>query len=164
MATLWIGIDPGGRETGIVARVGLKVRRATIVTCETAPRVLPDAGYLEEISDELAECRRHARDHGLDLEVAVEGIVVPNPHVRMTNVAGLLGCAMVFGAVLRDSPRAVVVPPGRNGSGRLDSYPAELVGARETSGAGRRRHLRSAWDVALAGPTVRGRDLPSSAH
>lgn len=154
MSTLWIGIDPGGRETGIVSRVGHRVIRATLVTSETPPHVLPNAVYLEEILDAVADCRT-----GEPYRVAVEKVVPPNPHVnqaggwRATNMEGLLGCAIVLGAVLARYPLAVQVAPARNGSGPLASYPAELVGERETAGTGKRRHLRSAWDVSLAGPS-----------
>lgn len=140
-----VGVDPGGRETGIVARRGSSLVAGTVVARQAQDS---DATY---IADVLEAVDSYLNAGGSAL-VAVEGVVHPNPHVRITNIDGLLEAAKVFGAVVGRFPQAAVVEPGGNGSGPLASYPADLVGERETTGTGGwRRHLRSAWDVAGAG-------------
>ena len=139
-----VGVDPGGHETGIVVRRGSAVAGGCVIARQPQDS---DASYIAAI---LEAVDGYLADSNTTL-VAVEGIVHPNPHVRMTNVDGLLDASKVFGAVVGRWPDAAIVDPAGNGSGPLASYPAELVGERETTGSGGwRRHLRSAWDVAGA--------------
>lgn len=92
--------------------------------------------------------------------VAIEGVQKPSPfmgksgNVSFTNVNGLLGTAMVLGAVLAALP-AIVVPPGGNGSDPMGVYPVELRPTRgKGAGGDKLRHERSAWDVAGTGMTL----------
>lgn len=149
-----LGIDPGGTQTGLVV-VELdgsplrasRVARAVLVE-RGAEQGEGEAAYVGEVVGAVREL-----SDGCQL-VAVEGLVVPTPHLRMIALAGLLGAAVVLGAVLATAPSATVIPPGGNGSGPLAAYPGELVGPGERAGAGWRRHLRSAWDVGLAAASV----------
>lgn len=87
--------------------------------------------------------------------LAVEGLRPPSPHVRQTNPSAVIDTARVLGWVESISTVEVVeVAPGGHGSSPLGAYPAHLVGRHEEAGRGRRRHLRSAWDIAGAGVTL----------
>ncbi len=137
-----LAVDPGARGTGIVVRRGDQHFAHALIE-RVGRDALPDAAYLRQVNEAIR------RLHGYEPDlVAVEDLHEPNPHVRMTDVLGALGAAMVLGAILDRWPRAVRVPPGRHGSGPLLAYPVELRGLRERKGTGARRHLRSAWDVA----------------
>lgn len=178
--TTWLGIDPGGRDTGVVAldRARLDVPRlitGVVVTrevdedtvdqtrgVEIGPRYL--AQVLAAVEGAIAaavnatECVR--------VRLAVETVVPPNPHVTrrdgrsLTNPKDAIAAAIVLGAVLTRWPDTVRVPPSRNGAALLATYPPELVTAGERRlGLNRPAqhnaqvcHLRSAWDVALQGP------------
>lgn len=148
-----IGVDPGGRTTGVVARVAGQLLAADLVTRD-GPELFPDAAYLDEVVTAIgglvvyAEC-----DRGRAV-IAVEGVVHPSGHVRMINAAGLLGTACVLGAVLAHFPGAVVVAPAKHGVGPRNAYPAQLWPPGEQKGTGRRRHVRSAWDIAGAGAVM----------
>ncbi len=78
-------------------------------------------------------------------------------NVSFTNVSGLLGTAMVVGAVAGFFPNTIEVPPGGNGSGHMGAYPVELRPTRgKGAGGDNLRHMRSAWDVgATAGLLLR---------
>ena len=143
-----LGIDPGGTQTGlVVVELDGSQRRAPRV----ARAVLIERGAGETEAAYVGEVCAAVRELGEGCQVVgVEGLVVPTPHLRVIALAGLLGAAVVLGAVLATERGAVVVPPGGNGSGPLRAYPGELVGPGEARGAGWRRHLRSAWDIALA--------------
>lgn len=151
--SLIIGVDPGGRESGIVARCAgaLTFHRLHV---RTSAWDLPTAADLREVTDAVREVRAHAWDRiggQVDTAFAVEGLNHPNPHVGIANVLGTLGTAMVLGAVLTCWPDAIVVPPGQHGAGPLLAYPEVL---RPTRGRGRGhdrlRHCRSAYNVAGA--------------
>lgn len=139
--TAIVGIDPGGAHTGIVARSGAVLLAACVLSRTGCDESL-------YITDVLAAITGYVEQ--FDAGIAIEGIVHPNPHVRIVNVAGLLDTAAVYGAVLGRWPAATIVDPGGNGSAPLSCYPWELRGAGERRGTGWRRHLRSAWDVAGA--------------
>lgn len=148
-----VGVDPGGKETGIVARDGDQLLHALLVT--RGPGVSgdgTDARYLTEVLSAVDEVQRacHAQ------LVAVEGLVAPTPHMRLISVKALLQTATVYGALLAARPDALVVPPGGHGKAPLRCYPPILVGDSEPRGAGWRRHLRSAWDIAGAATFLLG--------
>jgi hypothetical protein len=137
-----VGVDPGGRYCGIVARQVDAAVWAAVVT-----RDGDMAPYLAEVQAAIFDavtCKWPEES----FTVAVEGLVTPTPHMGTISLQGLLDTAVVLGAVMGWYPDAVVVPPGDNGAGPLGSYPSRLVGAREKLGAGHARHARSAWDVA----------------
>lgn len=104
-----------------------------------------DAVYRDQLLNGLPVC---------PALVAVEDLNEPTPHLGLTNVGGLIGAAMVLGAVVFAYPAAVIVPPGGHGAAPLATYPSRLVGPRELKGTGKLRHLRSAWDVSGAAPVV----------
>jgi hypothetical protein len=159
MTPVIVGVDPGGAWCGIVVRRG-----ADAVWVDAVHRgdEVGDAGWLAHVRASLnaamaqaasldaalAEAAGLRQGKGL---LAVEDVVAPNPHVRVTNVAALLGTAKVVGMVLAVHPTAILVRPGGHGSAPLASYPPNLVGDRERAGSGRLKHARSAYDVAGAG-------------
>jgi len=144
MSQTVVGVDPGGRQTGVVTRRGERLFYGATVT-----REVPMPAYVAEVVDTIRRACGMAPGGDL-LVVAVEGVNAPSPHLGLTNVAGLLDTAMVLGAVLHAYPEAVVVPPGGHGSAPLATYPSALVGKGEVVGTGKRRHMRSAWDAAGA--------------
>ena len=152
-APVIVGVDPGGRQTGLVVRHGDQLLAADLVTRD-GPETFPKADYLAEVVDAIGGlvvwAGQEAPDAGRP-KVAVEGVVHPSGHVRMINAAGLLGTATVLGAVLAAWPSALVIPPASHGAGPRSAYPAQLWPPTEKRGAGRHRHVRSAWDIAEAG-------------
>lgn len=134
-----MGVDPGGRHTGVVVRDGPRLLLHHVIASTDVHHVL---GELHVI----------AAAHNVHV-VAVEGVTAPTgfKHGKREpiNLAGLIGTATMFGAIVATWPDAVVVPPGGNGSGPRGAYPPELFGPREGPAAtGRLRHARSAFDVA----------------
>lgn len=155
-----VGVDPGGATTGIVVRDGATPVRAELVS--NSDGQMSD-GYLAEVIAALDDAITGR------MLCAVEGLVEPNPHVRLANVRGLLDTAQVLGAVRHQAALwlaegrlsgVVVVPPGGHGSAPLACYPAALVGDRERQGTGRLRHARSAYDVAGAGVMLARMPVP----
>lgn len=150
-----LGVDPGGRHTGLVARRGRELLGFRLST-----RMDDDIRlYIDQVLADATDLwGRH--DDGVDL-VAIEDLVDPTPQMGVTSVRGLIDTATVLGAVvawaqLDGPPAAELVRPGGHGSvaaglgraGLLAAYPAHLVGDREDAGAGRLTHCRSAWDIA----------------
>lgn len=155
-----LGVDPGGKSTGLAVRHGAELLEHATVTRaadeDTVRGIGVGPAYLTAVLRRVAEL---LEAHGCRL-IAVEGVTKPNPHVTrrngksLTDPTGILGAAMVLGAVIGAHPEAVIVPPGGNGSRVLALYPLELVGSREAAagrnriGMGQLRHARSAFDVA----------------
>lgn len=144
MQMLVIGVDPGGQETGIVLRDGNEV-----ITGILLRRLRSDS-----LTDYLAEHVRCLKDlrstYGDDIAIVCETITVPSPHVRVIAVQGLLDTQFLIGGLCVAFPGLILVEPSGHGSQPLFSYPSSLVGPRERVGAGRFRHLRSAFDVGAA--------------
>lgn len=142
------GIDPGNRWTGVIVRDRQELLAAVIVH-RTSDGALPDRAYVDEVLDAVEELRLR-----WDVDrIAVEGVVEPHGRdpegtARIMAPAGIIGTALVAGAVLGRYPEALLVPPGGNGSLPLRAYPSSLVGPGEVVGTGKRAHCRSAWDVA----------------
>lgn len=146
-----VGVDPGGRHTGVVARAGDQLLYKALVSC--TPDITFD-WYLAEVVDTVRRARDHARDvliaHDTHprtgLLVGVEDINDPTPQMGIASIRGLIDTAQVLGAV---AAHFVVtrIPPAGHGSNPLSTYPNALVG-HETEGRGRLRHVRSAWDIA----------------
>ena len=134
-----LGVDPGGRETGIVLRDGRALHRWMLITREGDLDV-----YCKEVAEAVGELVAWSSDPPT---IVVEDLNEPSGHMGIVGTKGLLDTAQVLGglATLFDIVR---VPPGGHGSGPLKAYPAPLVGDREIKGAGRLRHCRSAWDIA----------------
>lgn len=142
-----VGVDPGGRATGVVVRRGDDLLAAATVSRDGEGF----AGYLAEVVSTVAEFAAVCSATVL----AVEDAQAPNPRLGLTNPTGIVDAAKVFGAVAAlTSPPVLVVAPGGHGAlaqSRAElvaRYPGVLIGAREVRGAGALRHLRSAWDVA----------------
>ena len=150
-----VGVDPGGRYTGLVVRRGdVLVEHHTLV--RVGDDDLPTHSCLRTVALGVIKLFEAHNADG----VAIEGVQKPSPfmgksgNVSFSNVTGILGTAMVLGAVLALVP-AIVVPPGGNGSDPLGAYPVELRPTRgKGAGADKLRHERSAWDVAGAGATL----------
>ncbi len=111
---------------------------------------MPGAGYLREVLRCVLEFWEAFQADA----VAHEAVQKPSPfmgksgNVSFTNVSGLLGTAMVVGAVAGFFPHTIEVPPGGNGSGHMGAYPIELRPTRgKGAGGDKLRHMRSAWDV-----------------
>lgn len=145
-----VAVDPGSRNTGVITRRGDELLRYTTLV-RKGDSDLPDAEYLREVVSTVLDMWSRV----LAQVVAVEAVQKPSPfhgktgNVSFTNVTGLLGTAMVVGAVLAAFPHTVEVPPGGNGSGHLGAYPIELRPTRgKGAGSDNLRHMRSAWDVA----------------
>lgn len=155
-----VGIDPG---PGVTAVVVLQDARTVLghqvyIKPDLDPHGLRQ--LVERIDDLVATC---AYQHAAGLAAAkinifVEDLNPPTPHLGMTNVRWLLDTATIIGALavgLRPTPH--LVAPGRYGTGPLAAYPAELRHPRETTGSGHGpyQHRRAAYDVALAGAAFR---------
>ena len=141
------GIDPGGAHTGFCCiDAGGKVLAWRLIECDG-----DGARYFADLREAVSEIRlRYVWAPEL---WAVEGLVHPNPHLGLANVRGLMDTSRVIGwfdVWLGPSP-TVEIRPNKHGTDPLDTYPAQLVGARESVGAGKMRHVRAAYDVAHAG-------------
>lgn len=163
---VWIvGVDPGGRHTGItvIDRAGWYCGHTLVDREDGNSRTAWARRVCCEVRDWMP----------LDLDcdpdavpiVAIEDVTAPNPHIRrrdgnaVIDPAGVIDTAWVAGAVTADLShitRVQVVAPAGHGAPVGDRrvlqqlYPSELVGDRETKGTGRLRHCRSAYDVAQA--------------
>jgi hypothetical protein len=142
-----VGVDPGATWTGVVA-----------LSAEA------------EVCDQVVLQRRGGNWNAYRLlvlatlgsfepeVVAVESVRTPSPYIgnrrRVISPRPAIETARVWGWVeawgVTTGRRVVVVPPARHGQRPLDDYPGSLVGRNETAGTGRLRHLRSAYDIALA--------------
>lgn len=170
---MFIGIDPGARDTAVVAVLGRGVVADVFVGAATVSNtgvLLPVpvdyfAAVRETVVDFVGRCSAVGRVVG-----CVEGVRRPSWHVNVRASRGaasdptaLLATSMVAGFCVALFDDVVVVPPGRNGKGMLGEYPGELVGVRERTGPdwkfrrtlasskAKKRHERSAWDIAVKG-------------
>lgn len=160
----WIGIDPGARWTGIVARDRTRLLGWTVTDRhKIEPGVdRPGVATMEAIAEAVGLLADPAT-----ARVAVEDAIAPNPYVRrrdgnsLTNPQAIIDTARLVGYLQCAFPEIVLIRPGGNGSQALASYPDELVTARERANAIRvhrlmapapdnppQCHARSAWDVA----------------
>ena len=182
---VWVGVDPGHKDTGIVLRHGPNLISHHIVSRTSSEDLYPGRGvgvgplYLQAVIEQVDRFMAIGRASELTgaggVRVAVEGLGRPSSHIggkpMMLDPATLIGAGMVLGAVLSEWPDAVVVPPGKHGGNLLLTYPAALVtpgekrlGLNRPAGdSADIRHCRSAWDIAGAGPgTLRVRDAAAA--
>lgn len=176
--TVWLGFDPGGRETGVVLRSADDLLGWQVVARHD-DRTIPDGDYTNAVARAagklLADAGLHTRSDGL--AVAVEDVrywpdqgkghpcgTCRGYHQpqRQRNMTGVLGAAVVLGSVVARWPSAVVVPPGTSGEtghGRLHdvAYPT-AIRPRSQSGKDKARHARSAWDVTHHAESLAKRD------
>ncbi len=89
--------------------------------------------------------------NGTRIIVACEDLNEPSPHVRTTNVRGILDTSAVIGGLARAfGDLLLLVPPAGFGTAPLPAYPEQLRGTREHKGRGVLRDCRQAWDIAAA--------------
>lgn len=151
-----VGIDPGGRYTGVVLMVDGELRNAWTVDRLRCEPMVPTTAQLVEVLEtiDLAAARGLEFAAGGRVTICVEDLVAheSNPSMRQKTTAPLVATGAIIAAVLVSFPAAVRVEPGGNGSGPLEAYPVALRPTRGSGkGADQLRHCRSAWDVALAG-------------
>lgn len=148
---IYVGVDPGGKWTGVITRHRSRLLYAATVTNQGD--WMPTNAYLDEVratvSAAVVAASPTTKGPGQRITVAIEGLNEPSPHLGIINVRGLIGAAAVYGTVLSTFDGVVIVPPGGNGSAPLGTYPSALVGSNERVGTGKMRHCRSAWDVSL---------------
>lgn len=157
-----IGIDPGGRSTGLVLMVdGALLDFAVIERKGKEP--LPGPDYLGEVVQAVRNMMLDKDDlsdvypYRSPLLIAVEGIEKPKSHIdgrkRFLDPLALVGTAAVWGHVI-GTFGTVAVPPGGNGSKPFYAYPEAIRPKPGGKGTDRLRHARSAWDIALAAITL----------
>jgi hypothetical protein len=145
-----IGIDPGGRYTGVSVRNGDEVLlSSTYVRPETTPIVTWAVNVADMIIADVI-------DKFPDARIGIEGISDPKGFSggkkAPINPKYIIHAATVLGAIAAKLPNAVIIKPGKNGSGEI--YPDVLNGRRPkdlpgiSDGATTRNHERSAFDVA----------------
>lgn len=160
-----IGIDPGSRTTAIITITNTNTPLSLSLITNPGDLLPPPAEYITDI---ITELNTHLKKHPNSL-IAVESVTAPSWHLAhnhkhgsATNPTGLIGTAMILGAILAHHPTATLVPPNKNGSKPLGAYPPELVSPREQkhpnwrtkTGTGKLRHARSAYDVAITANTT----------
>lgn len=154
-----LGIDPGGRNTGIVLRDRDTLRGWQLAVRRSTTRQV-DGTYLRHV---LGCCLTLLRDANVDPSdrdayiVGIEGVAwwPDRPGSTPRNQAGLYGTAMVLGATLARWPDAVVVDSGR-GVATLhpQAYPPPIRPPVNGAGKDRLVHVRAAWDHSHAAETV----------
>ncbi|EGD24683.1 hypothetical protein HMPREF0724_11801 [Prescottella equi ATCC 33707] len=161
--TVVLGIDPGGRSTGLCLIIGRDVVEHQVVV-NAAEKMLPiELTYVHEVLGAMATMVERTA-LVVDVTIAVEDVVRPSWHMKgraAADPSALLATAQILGACVAFDPtmRTVLVRPRGNGSRALGEYPTALVSAAERRkdgwrtriGTGQLRHARSAYDVALAG-------------
>jgi hypothetical protein len=162
-----LGVDPGA-YTALVVRSGdrlLAHRLLKFGADGLVDRLEESIEATVDAADELAHT------FGPDV-IAVEGAVAPTAYnrgrLRMIDPAPIIATAHLVGALAAHGAAIVppagfgapVCPPGTNPAVArrilIASYPAPLVGPRETTGAGKSpyQHLRAAWDLCAAARTL----------
>lgn len=185
-----VGVDPGDRDTGIVAVRTIRPRpprgplaellrdgigRPLFLTVTRAGATrhrhagLLDLQYLDAVAGKLDELM--AAMYGLNAApdvVAIEDVIGPHKvrGGRVIDPSAAVATGIVAGRVVgwAEGTPVETVMPGNNGGGLEHEYPRELhdpmggckggtLDARCTPGCiaekGKRRHLRSAFDVAV---------------
>jgi hypothetical protein len=144
----YIGIDPGPRYTGVSVITDDKV---VLSTTFKRPDDTPPITWAVEVAQRIMI---EVISQWPNAKVGIEGVATPqaynNGKKSLMNPKHLIHLGMTVGAIAALIPYAVVVRPGKNGSG--SNYPEELTGRRPKSlagqGVGTRNHERSAYDVA----------------
>lgn len=156
-ARVVIGVDPGGRMTGIVARRG-EVYLGHELVIRKGRGTIPGPAYLQRVAERVNAW--YATWTGAAL--AIEGVQPPWQRSRRRDVrsdggGGLIALGKVVATLELYFPEAVIVMPDRHGRNLLAAYPAPLVGRDELerlTGDGPLQHCRSAWDVAGRAQTL----------
>lgn len=138
-----VGVDPGGRTTGVVSVNGSTVVYSALVT-RTADQAFGQ--YALEVVDTV-----RIAVSAFWPTINVEDLVEPTPHLGLTSVKGLIDTARLIGYLEAELPNYGIVRmvrPNNHGGDPLAAYPPELVGSREKVGTGKLRHVRAAYDIA----------------
>jgi len=148
-----LGIDPGGKSTGIVVIHGARVLASTVIERPggTSPTLADWSLYRSRVVSVVSQA---FVTFAPVVVVGIETVTSPNPHRGMTNPAGIIDTARVFGWLEMVVPGYVPIAPDGHGSAPLSTYPDALRGPTEQKGAGWRRHARSAYDVARTAHTL----------
>lgn len=172
-AVIVVGVDPGGRDTGIAVvdvpavpaySTPRLLASTTVRRADDGPLTRIPRDYLLDVNAAilhyLADPIRYGLNTGTAVElIAIEGVEAPggfaNGRKQLLDPAGIIATAQVLGAVLGRawSVPVVVVRPGHNGRVLpLTRYPEPL--ATKGKGHDKRRHERSAYDCAVHGPAL----------
>ena len=169
--TVLIGLDPGARDTGIVAVYPDGTIDGRTVHND-GPLLPLSRPYMLAVGDVIEELCQNA---GGDYTLRVETVVRPNWHVAKaagggsaSNPEALLGTAQLLGAII-GWYECEIVRPGKHGSKPMGYYPEQLVSDGERRregwegrvGTGKLRHQRSAYDIALTEPKERKSTAPA---
>ena len=149
--TVVCAIDPGSRETGIIVR-----RRddllAWYVSVRTDKRTIPGPGYVHQV---LRDVRATLDRAGVERWPDVTAVEDVRFWPGNRNGNGLLGTAVILGAVCAALPNVVTVDPGSGAGGKAAwVYPNDLRPPGGGRGSDRLRHCRSAWDLSYRGETL----------
>lgn len=153
-----IGVDPGARYTGIIIRdVDVVLHSSTLVRPKEMDGVSWAVSVVDQLNDILIE------GEWTELPIGVEGVNDPKGFHKgkraALNPKDIIRAGIVLGAVVAVWRKAIIIPPGGNGSQHISHYPEVLVGRRpkdlpgSSNGAGTRGHEQSAYDV--AGKTIK---------
>lgn len=174
-----VGVDPGARSTGVVVidtaaddRHGNRalprlLARCTVLRDPAEPMLEVSDLYLGDVLGIIRDATNGAlgRDAGgldpLRVDViAVERVTAPTGFAggkrHTLDPAPIMATCVVLGAIIGRAwapAELVTVRAGARGQGPAAAYPPELLdrGGR-VAPAGKRRHERSAYDVARAAP------------
>lgn len=148
-----LGIDPGAKTTAFTL---IDQADNVLLTREAIrPRGQDIWQYAAEVAVIACEIIHQTRLDRIDLDtVGLEDVHAPSPHVRIVNPLPLLETSKIAGVLWATFGQQLIPPimitPDGLGSRPIEAYPPELVGKNETKGKGQKRHLRSAFDVAVA--------------
>lgn len=144
-----IGIDPGARYTGVsvLDEDGIPLYSSTFKRPDDMPPITWAVLVTKLVKEEVIS-------QWPDAFIGIEGVATPqaynNGKLNLMNPKHLIHLGFVVGSFANEFPQAVIVRPGKNGSG--SSYPEALTGRRPKDLPGRavgtRNHERSAYDVA----------------
>jgi hypothetical protein len=161
----WVGVDPGGRSTGIVVRHGYDLLGWMILDRtdddDEGRSIGVGAPTIQAVNAAITNALATA---GPGAHLAVEGVTPPvgfkDGKREPIDPRDTIATGVVLGGILAAHPDAVVVRPNSHGRGTLAAYPEGLITpAERRHGLNRKagksaseRHARAAWDVAGAGP------------
>lgn len=146
--TTYIGIDPGPTYTGFCVIKNGKLVYST--TFKREDKEIPIFWWANHVADQIENIV--AQFPGA--KIGVEGVVTPQAYFagkkNLMNPKHLIFTGVIAGTIAGRFHKAVIVRPGKNGSGA--NYPPELTGTRPKDlpgkAVGTRNHERSAYDVA----------------
>lgn len=170
-ATVWLGVDPGVTDTGLVLRAGPDLLAWRVVHRGVDESIAPGRrgirvgpAYLAAVGAAMDTLTGLGEEHGV-VRVACEWVNAPEGHAKRGHVQprDLVALSIVAGYVVGHATSDVtLVLPARHGQNPLVTYPAELVTPGERRQGLYRKagewtqvsHAREAWDVAGAAPAT----------